>query len=147
MFFTRSVSLLLAILMIAGAGYHTDLIFAFHQNYPEFDTEKKVKDLYEVVKNSPNFKSKLIELENITDYVSVGCNLNMVMSLEESESESVNSNLEICDEDVEAMKAECDKHFDVMAYCKDKSEFMTNYVAGRNLTEDSVGKVASVSPK
>lgn len=105
-----------------------------------------MKDLYEVVKNSSNFKSKLIELGNITDYVSVGCNLNMLMSLDQSESESVNSNLEICDEDVEAMKAECDKHFDVMTYCKDKSEFMANYIAGRNLTEESVGKVASVSP-
>lgn len=130
--------------MIAGTGYHPDFIFAFHQNYPEFNTEQKVKDLYEVVKNSSNFKSKLIELGNITDYVSVGCNLNMLMSLDQSES--VNSNLEICDEDVEAMKAECDKHFDVMTYCKDKSEFMANYIAGRNLTEESVGKVASVSP-
>lgn len=133
--------------MIAGTGYHIDLIFGFHQNYPEFDTEKKVKDLYEVVKNSSNFKSKLIELKNITDYVSFGCNLNMLISLERPESKSVNSNLEICDEDVRAMKAECDKHFDIMAYCKDKSEFMTKYIAGRNLTQESVGKVASVSPK
>jgi ethanolamine ammonia-lyase small subunit len=59
----------------------------------------------------------------------------------------VNTNLEICDEDVEAMKAECDTHFDVMSYCKDKREFMTNYIAGRNLAEESVGKVASSSPK
>jgi len=130
-FLTRSISLLFIFLIIAGTGYHTDLIFAFHQNYPEFDTEKKLKDLYEVVKNSSNFKSKLIELENITDYVSVGCNLNMLMSEELPKSQTVKTDLEVCDEDVQAMKAECDKHYDVMTYCKDKSEFMTNYIAGR----------------
>lgn len=106
-----------------------------------------MKEIYELLKDSPNFRSKLIQLENVTDHVSLGCNLNMLMSNELPKSKTVNTNLEICDEDVQAMKEECDKHYDVMFYCKDKSEFMTNYIAGRNLTEESVGKVASASPK
>jgi hypothetical protein len=106
-----------------------------------------VKYFYEFMKNSPDFKSKLLQLENITNHISVGCNLNILMSDELPKSETVKTNLEVCDEDVEGMKAECDKHYDVMTYCKDKSEFMTNYIAGRNLTEESVGKVALASPK
>lgn len=142
-----SISILFILFTIAVTDHYTELIFAFHQNYPEFDNEDKVKEIYEFMKNSPNFKSKVIQVENITDYISVGCNLNMLMSNELPKSDTVNTNLEICDEDVEAMKAECDTHFDVMSYCKDKREFMTNYIAGRNLTEESVGKVASSSPK
>lgn len=30
-----------------------------------------------------------------------------------------------------------------MSYCKDKSDFMNNYLVNRNLTEESVGKVAA----
>lgn len=51
-----------------------------------------------------------MQLENISDFVSVACNLNMYMSPELSEAESVNHDLEICDDEVGAMKAECDKH-------------------------------------
>jgi hypothetical protein len=146
-FSTPSISLLFVLFTISGTGYYTELIFAFHQNYPEFDKEDKVKEIYELLKDSPNFRSKLIQLENVTDHISLGCNLNMLMSNELPKSKTVRTNLEICDEDVQAMKEECDKHYDVMFYCKDKTEFMTNYIAGRNLTEESVGKVASASPK
>jgi hypothetical protein len=38
-----------------------------------------------------------------------------------SEAESVDHDLEICDHEVGAMKAECDKHYDVMEYCKEKT--------------------------
>lgn len=132
---------------MTGSDYYIEIVFAFHQNYPEFNDENNVKDLYEVLKDVPNFKSKLLQMENMTDFISVGCNLNMLMSLEQAESESVSSNLEICDEDVQAMKAECDEHYDIMEYCRDKDDFMTEYIAERHLTEESVGKVASASPE
>ena len=132
---------------MVGTDSYIDKIFAFHLNYPEFDTEKEVKDIYEVLKNSPNFESKLMQLENMSDFVSVGCNLNMLMSPELSEAESVNHDLEICDVEVGAMKAECDKHYDVMEYCKEKDDFMTDYIAERNLGEKLSGKLALASPK
>ena len=132
---------------IVGTNSYIDKIFAFHLNYPEFDTETEVKDLYEVLKNSPNFESKLKQLENMSDFVSVGCNLHMLMAHEPSEAESVKHVLEICDGEVDAMKAECDKHYDIMEYCKEKDDFMTNYIAERNLSEKLSGKLASASPK
>lgn len=132
---------------MAGTNSYIDEIFAFHLNYPEFDTEREVKEIYEVLKNSPNFESKLMQLENMSDFVSVGCNLNMLMSPELSEAESVNHDLEICDDEVGAMKTECDKHYDVMEYCKEKDDFMTDYIAERNLSEKLSGKLASASPK
>lgn len=132
---------------MVATGSYIDKIFAFHLNYPEFDTEKEVKDIYEVLKNLPNFESKLMQLENMSDFVSVGCNLNMLMSSELSEAESVNHDLEICDDEVGAMKAECDKHYDVMEYCKEKDDFMTDYIAERNLSEKLSGNLASASPK
>ena len=132
---------------MVGTDSYIDKIFAFHLNYPEFDTEKEVKDIYEVLKNSPNFESRLMQLENMSDFVSVGCNLNKLMSPELSESESVTYDLEICDDDVGAMKAECDKHYDVMEYCKEKDDFMTDYIAERNLSEKLSGKLALASPK
>lgn len=128
---------------MVGTNSYIDKIFAFHLNYPEFDTETEVKEIYEVLKNSPNFESKLMQLENMSDFVSVGCNLNMLMSPELSEAESVNHDLEICDDEVGAMKTECDKHYDVMEYCKEKDDFMTDYIAERKLS----GKLASASPK
>lgn len=130
-----------------GTDSYIDKIFAFHLNYPEFDTETEVKEIYEVLKNSPNFESKLMQLENMSDFVSVGCNLNMLMSPELLEAESVNHDLEICDDEVGAMKTECDKHYDVMEYCKEKDDFMTDYIAERNLSEKLSGKLASASPK
>ena len=132
---------------MVGTDSFIDKIFAFHLNYPEFDTEKEVKDIYEVLKNSPNFESKLMQLETMSDFVSVGCNLNMLMSPELSEAESANHDLEICDDEVGAMKAECDKHYDVMEYCREKDDFMTDYIAERNLSEKLPGKLASASPK
>jgi len=69
------------------------------------------------------------------------------MSPELSEAESVNHDLEICDDEVGAMKAECDKHYDVMEYCKEKDYFMMDYIAERNLTENLSGRLASASPK
>ena len=132
---------------IVGTNSYIDKIFAFHLNYPEFDTETEVKDLYEVLKNSPNFESKLKQLENMSDFVSVGCNLHILMAHEPSEAERVNHVLEICDGEVDAMKAECDKHYDVMEYCKEKDDFMTNYITERNLSEKLSGKLASASPK
>lgn len=132
---------------MVGTNSYIDKIFAFHLNYPEFDTETEVKEIYEVLKNSPNFESKLMQLENMSDFVSVGCNLNMLMSPELLEAESVNHDLEICDDEVGAMKTECDKHYDVMEYCKEKDDFMTDYIAERNLSEKLSGKLASASPK
>jgi len=132
---------------MVGTNSYIDKIFAFHLNYPEFDTEREVKEIYEVLKNSPNFESKLMQLENMSDFVSVGCNLNMLMSPELSEAESVNHDLEICDDEVGAMKTECDKHYDVMEYCKEKDDFMTDYIAERNLSEKLSGKLASASTK
>jgi len=132
---------------MVGTDSYIDKIFAFHLNYPEFDTEKEVKDIYEVLKNTPNFKSKLMYLENMTDFISVGCSLNMPMSPELSEAEDVIYDLEICDAEVEAMKAECDKHYDVMEYCKEKDYFMMDYIAERNLTENLSGRLRLASPK
>jgi hypothetical protein len=132
---------------MVGTDSYIDKIFAFHLNYPEFDTETELKEIYEVLKNSPNFESKLMQLENMSDFVSVGCNLNMLMSPELSEAESVNHDLEICDDEVGAMKTECDKHYDVMEYCKEKDDFMTDYIAERNLSEKLSGKLTSASPK
>ena len=139
------ISLLFVILTFAATNYKTDTIFAFHQNYPEFDNKDDVKDLYKILKDSPYFKSKIALLENITNDVRIGCNDTLM--LDETENESVKSDIEICDEDIQAMKAECDKHYNVMAYCKDESDFMTSYMVNRNLTEESVGRVASVLPK
>lgn len=141
-FFIQSILLIVIGCTIVGTDSYIDKIFAFHLNYPEFDTEKEVKDIYEVLKNSPNFESKLMQLENISDFVSVRCNLNTLMSPELSQAESVDNDLVICDDEVGAMKAECDKHYDVMEYCKEKDDFMSNYIAERNLS----GKLASASP-
>lgn len=146
-FFIQSIMLIIIGCTMVGTDSYIDKIFAFHLNYPEFDTEKEVKDIYEVLKNSPNFESKLMQLENMSDFVSVGCNLNMYMSPELSEAESVNHDLEICDDEVGAMKAECDKHYNVMEYCKEKDDFMTDYIAERNLGEKLSGKLALASPK
>jgi hypothetical protein len=145
-FFIQSIMLIVIGCTMVGADSYIDKIFAFHLNYPEFDTEKEVKDIYEVLKNSPNFESKLMQLENISDFVSVRCNLNTLMSPELSEAESVDHDLVICDDEVGAMKAECAKHYDVMEYCKEKDDFMTNYIAERNLSDDLSGKLASTSP-
>jgi len=144
--FIGRISLLFVILTFAVTNYKTDTILAFHQNYPEFDNKDDVKDLYKILKDSPYFKSKIARLENIANDIKNGCNIDTLM-LDEMENESVKSDIEICDEDIQAMKAECDKHYNVMAYCKDKSDFMTSYMVNRNLTEESVGKVASVLPK
>jgi hypothetical protein len=145
--FIGRISLLFVILTFAATNYKTDTILAFHQNYPEFDNKDDVKDLYKILKDSPYFKSKIARLENITNDVRIGCNIDTLMLDETEENESVKSDIEICDEDIQAMKAECDKHYNVMAYCKDKSDFMTSYIVNRNLTEEPVGKVASVLPK
>jgi hypothetical protein len=131
--------------MFVEADGHTHLIFAFHQNYPEFHTEDKVKEVYEILKSAPNFKSKIMQIENMTDIISVGC-LNLLRSPETSENENVDSSLEICDEEVTAMMVECDEHFNVMEYCRDKINFMTDYVSERNLNQESSGKIASLSP-
>ena len=135
------------ILISAGTNYKPDLVFAFHQNYPEFDNKEDVKDLYEILKESPYFKSKIFQLENITNDVSIGCNIDTLLLDEMGEKRTIKNTLEICDEDIKAMKAECDKHYNVMAYCKEKNDFITSYIVTRNLTEESVGKVASVLPK
>ena len=126
---------------MTGSDYYIEKGFSFHQNYPEFNTEDKVKEIYEILKTAPNFKSKIMQIENMTDIISTAFS-----NFLKSESENENSNLEICDEE-EAMMAECDKHYDVMAYCRDKIDFMTDYISERNLSEDSPGKIASLSPK
>jgi hypothetical protein len=146
-FFIGSISLLFIILISVGTNHKLNLILAFHQNYPEFDNEDDVKDLYEILKDSPYFKSKIIRLENITNDVSIGCNIETLMLDEVEEKKTATNNLEMCDEDIQAMKVECDKHYNVMRYCKEKSDFITSYMVTRNLTEESVGKVASVLPK
>ena len=146
-FFIGIISLLFIILITAGTNYKHGSIFAFHQNYPEFDNKEDVKDLYKILKDSPYFKSKIVRLENITNDVSIGCNIDTLRLDEMEEKRTTNNSLEICDEDITAMKAECDKHYNVMAYCKEKSDFMTSYIVTRNLTEESVGNVASVLPK
>lgn len=50
-------------------------------------------------------------------------------------------------EEVEAMMAECNRHFDAMEYCRDEIDFMTDYISETNLSEDSAGKITSLSPK
>ena len=145
-FFIGSISLLFIILISVGTNHKLNLILAFHQNYPEFDNKEDVKDLYKILKDSPYFKSKIVRLENITNDVSIGCNIDTLV-LDEKDKRTTNNSLELCDEDITAMKAECDKHYNVMAYCKEKSDFMTSYIVTRNLTEESVGNVASVLPK
>ena len=107
---------------------------------------KTILKISNILKGSPYFKSKIIQLENIANDVSMGCNID-TLSLEETETnDTAKTNLEICDGDIEAMKAECDKHYNVMEYCNDKNDFMTSYMVTRNLTEESAGKVASVLP-
>jgi hypothetical protein len=132
--------------MFVETDGHTHLIFAFHQNYPEFHTEDKVKEVYEILKSAPNFKLKIMQIENMTDIISAGC-MNFLRSPETSENENVDYSLEICDEEVTAMMAECDEHFNVMEYCRHKINFMTDYVSERNLNQESSGKIASLSPK
>jgi hypothetical protein len=44
------------------------------------------------------------------------------------------------------MKLECDEHYDLMEYCKDKDDFMMDYISERNLSENLSGGVASISP-
>jgi hypothetical protein len=129
-----------------GTNSYIDTIYAFHQNYPEFDTEEEVKEIYEVLKNAPNFKSKLMQIENMTDLINAGCSINMFMSVEPSKTDNVKSMLEICDNEVVAMKIECDEHYDLMEYCKDKDDFMMDYITERNLNESLSGGVASISP-
>jgi hypothetical protein len=43
--FIGRISLLFVILTFAATNYKADTIFAFHQNYPEFHTEDKVKEV------------------------------------------------------------------------------------------------------
>jgi len=144
--FIACIFLVFVILTFAVMNNKPEAIFAFHQNYPEFDNEDDVKNLYKILKESPYFKSKIARLENIANDVSIGCNINTLLLEEKDKNETYKSDVEICDEDIQAMKSECDKHFNVMAYCKDKGDFMTTYMLNRNLTEESVGKVASVLP-
>lgn len=146
--FLGCISLLFIMFNLEVTDYKPHVISAFHQNYPEFDNEDDIKDLYNILKDSPYFKSKIIQLESIANDVSRGCNID-TLSLEETETkanDTEKTNLEICDGDIEAMKAECDKHYNVMEYCNDKSDFMTSYIVTRNLTDESAGKVASVLP-
>lgn len=131
---------------MVGTGSYFDRIFAFHQNYPEFNTEDEVKEIYEVLKNAPNFNSKLMQIENMTDLINAGCSVNMLISVGPSDTENVKSMLEICDNEVVAMKLECDEHYDLMEYCKDKDDFMMDYISERNLSENLSGGVASISP-
>jgi hypothetical protein len=141
--FIGCISVLFILIMFAVTNYTPDIIFAFHQNYPEFNDKDDVKDLYEILKDSPFFKSKIVGIENITNEVSKGCNIDTLVF--DETNDTARSNIEICDEDIQAMKAECDKHYNVMSYCKDKSDFMNNYLSNRNLTAESVGKVATSS--
>jgi hypothetical protein len=140
------ISIIFFVLTFTGTNYRSGNLYAFHQNYPEFDNEDDVKDLYEILKNSPHFKSKILRFENITNDVSIGCNVDTLV-LDEKKKNDVPTNLQACDEDIQAMKTECDKHYNVMAYCMDKSEFMNSYMVTRNLTHESAGKVAAVVPK
>jgi len=144
-FFIGYVSLVLFLISFALTNNEPDLVSAFHQNYPEFDNKEDIKNLYTILKDSPYFKSKIIQLESIANDVSIECNTDTLVNKTEK-NETANKNLAMCDEDIQAMKGECDKHYNIMAYCKDKSDFMTSYLVSRNLTEDSVGKIASVLP-
>lgn len=145
-FVIHSIVLVVISCMMVGTESYVDSIYAFHQNYPEFDTEEEVKEIYEVLKNAPNFKSKLMQIENMTDLIKAGCGMNLFLSGKSSETDNVKSMLEICDNEVIAMKIECDQHYDLMQYCKDKDDFIIDYITERNLKENLSGGVASVSP-
>lgn len=145
-FIIHSIVLVVISCMMVGTESYMDSIYAFHQNYPEFDTEEEVKEIYEVLKNAPNFKSKLMQIENMTDLINTGCGVNLFLSGKSSETDNAKSMLEICDNEVIAMKIECDQHYDLMKYCKDKDDFMTDYITERNLNGNLSGGVASVSP-
>lgn len=145
-FVIHSIVLVVISCMMVGTESYVDSIYAFHQNYPEFDTEEEVKEIYEVLKNAPNFKSKLIQIENMTDLIKAGCGMNLFLSSKSLETDNVKSMLEICDNEVIAMKIECDQHYDLMKYCKDKDDFIIDYITERNLKENLSGGVASVSP-
>lgn len=145
-FIIQSIVLVVISCTMVGTGSYIDRLYAFHQNYPEFNTEDEVKEIYEVLQNVPNFKSKLMQIENMTDLINSGCSVNMLISDGPSETESVKSVLEICDNEVVAMKMECDEHYDLMEYCKDKDDFMMDYIAERNLSENLSGGLASISP-
>jgi len=145
-FIIQTILLLVISCTMVGTESYKGSIYAFHQNYPEFDTEEEVKQLYEVLKNAPNFESKLNQLENMTDLINAGCGVNLFLSDRQSESDNTKSMLEICDNEVIAMKMECDQHYNLMEYCKDKDDFMMDYITERNLNENLSGGVASVSP-
>lgn len=145
-FIIQSIVLVVISCTMMGTNSHIDMTYAFHQNYPEFDTEDEVREIYEILKNAPNFKSKLMQIENMTDLINTGCGINLFMSGKSSETDNVKSILEICDNEVVSMKIECDQHYDLMKYCKDKHDFMMDYITERNLNENLSGGVASVSP-
>jgi len=145
-FIIQSILLVVISYTMMGTQSYVGSTYAFHQNYPEFDTEEEVKQLYEVLKNAPNFESKLNQLENMTDLINAGCGVNLFLSDRQLESNSAKSMLEICDNEVIAMKLECDQHYNLMEYCKDKDDFMMDYITERNLNENLSGGVASVSP-
>lgn len=145
-FVIQSIVLVVISCTMVGTNSSIYNVYAFHQNYPEFDTEEEVKQIYEVLKNAPNFESKLMQIENMTDLISAGCGMNLFLSSRQSETDSSKSMLEICDNEVIAMKIECDQHYNLMEYCKDKDDFMIDYITERNLNENLSGGVASVSP-
>lgn len=145
-FIIQSIVLVVISCTMMGTDSYIDRLYAFHQNYPEFNTEEEVKEIYEVLQNAPNFESKLMQIENMTDLINSGCSVNMLISDRELETDSVKSMLEICDNEVVAMKLECDEHYNLMEYCKDKDDFMMDYISERNLSENLSGGVASISP-
>jgi hypothetical protein len=145
-FIIQSIVFVIIGCTMVGMDSYIDSTYAFHQNYPEFDTEEEVKQIYKVLKNAPNFESKLIQIENMTDLISAGCGMNLFLSGRQSETDGAKSMLDICDSEVIAMKLECDQHYDLMEYCKDKDDFMMEYITERNLNENLSGSVASVSP-
>ena len=77
--FIGCIFLLFILIMIIVTNYKPDIIFAFHQNYPEFSDKDDIKDLYEILKESPFFKSKIIRLENITNDVSIRCKVDTLV--------------------------------------------------------------------
>ena len=145
-FVIQSIVLVVVSCTMVGTNSSIHSIYAFHQNYPEFDTEEEVKQIYKVLKNAPNFESKLRQIENMTDLISAGCGMNLFLSGRQSETDSSKSMLETCDNEVLAMKIEYDQHYNLMEYCKDKDDFMIDYITERNLNENLSGGVASVSP-
>lgn len=145
-FVIQSIVLVVISCTMVGTNSSIHSIYAFHQNYPEFDTEEEVKQIYKVLKNAPNFELKLMQIENMTDLISAGCGMNLFLSGRQSETDSSKSMLEICDNEVLAMKIECDQHYNLMEYCKDKDDFMIDYITERNLNENLSGGVASVFP-